>query len=241
MLAQINSEYGAVFQTDNFQNSLAYLVDVFEHFNSVNLKLQGEGVNVITCKHAIDAFTRKLSLWHGKINNNEFGMFQELSERCRDNPLCPNLKEVILDHLNALRNEMVERFEDIADAHQFSFVLNPFTTKLEDIQGFKKEEELIDIQASITKQRYFETYGFIKFWIDEGQSVAPILTKTAMEKAILPFVTSYLAESIFSAVIQIKSKCRNRLILNNDLRLAVTKVKPNIKELVEQLQAQGGH
>lgn len=150
----------------------------------------------------------------------------------------PEMKTVILTHLNALRIEMLERFEDIADADEYSFVLDPFSAKLEDVPD---AEELIEIQSSINKRRYFERHGYAKFWIAEGALIAPNLTKIALEKAIIPFATTYLAESTFSAVVHMKTKFRNKLTIHNDLRMAVTKVKPNVQKLVSDVQAQGSH
>lgn len=106
----------------------------------------------------------------------------------------PEMKTVILTHLNALRIEMLERLKDIADADEHSFVLDPFSAKLEDVPD---AEELIEIQSSINKRRYFERHGYAKFWIAEGALIAPNLTKIALEKAIIPFATTYLAESTF--------------------------------------------
>ena len=41
MLLKINSEHSVTFSTDEFQTALAYLVDVFDQYNCLNLKLQG--------------------------------------------------------------------------------------------------------------------------------------------------------------------------------------------------------
>ena len=71
--------------------------------------------------------------------------------------------------------------------------------------------------------------------------MAPRLTKVALDEVILPFATSYQAESTFSVVVLIKTKHRNRLSLHNDLRLSVTTLKPDTKCLEQRLQAQGSH
>ena len=241
MLLKINSEHSVTFSTDKFQTALAYLVDVFDQYNCLNLKLQGRDANVITCKEAIDSFIKKLSLWSEKVNTGNLEMFQELFERCMNNPLSSSLKEVIHAHLQALTKEMELRFQDLADSNKYCFVLNPFTAKLDDVNGLQEKEELLDLQASMSKQRYFEKHGFKKFWIHEGELMAPRLTKVAFDKVILPFATSYQAEATFSAVVLIKTKHRNRLSLHNDLRLSVTTLKPDIKCLVQRLQAQGSH
>ena len=55
---------------------------------------------------------------------------------------------------------------------------------------------------------------------------------------LLPFPTSYLVESGFSAVNNIITKHRNRLRLNErgDLCLLLTKIEPDIQYLVAQLK-----
>ena len=241
MLNNIKSEHAEIFADDEFQAKLAYLVGIFDHFNRLNRKLQGDTVNIVVCKQAVDAFIRKLSIWHEKIDRDDCGMFQELSELFKDHSLSTDLKIIILTHLNAFRREMIERFEDIADADEYSFVIDPFSAQLQDVKGDDEEEELIEIQSSINKRRYFEKYGYNKFWLDEGLSIAPRLTQIALEKCIIPFATSYLAETTFSAVIHIKTKSRNRLEIHNDLRMAVTKIKPNIRKLTAGVQDQGSH
>ncbi|PIK58888.1 zinc finger protein [Apostichopus japonicus] len=150
----IKIDHAEAFLNADFQTKLAYLVDIFDQYNNLNMKLQGESANIITCKQAVDAFTRKLSLWSDtRYKGMTTYMFQEFSELFIDRSLTPEMKTVILTHLNALRIEMFKRFEDIADADEYSFVLDPFSAKLEDVPD---AEELIEIQSSINKRRYFE-------------------------------------------------------------------------------------
>ena len=51
----------------------------------------------------------------------------------------------------------------------------------------QRKEEVIDLQASLIKQRYFEMPDYIKFYINEGKLAAPCLKRIAMEKVILLF------------------------------------------------------
>jgi len=140
MLQKINSKHSVTFSTDEFLIALAYLVDVFYQYNCLNLKLQGRDANVISCKEAIDRFIKKLSLWSEKVNAGNLEMFQELFERCMNNPLSSSLKEVIHAHLQALAKEMELRFQNLADSSKYCFELNLFTAKLKDVNGLQKKK-----------------------------------------------------------------------------------------------------
>ena len=108
--------------------------------------------------------------------------------------------------------------------------IDPFTATTEDVSHISNtaEEELIDIQGNIAAKRFYEKEGFINSWLEKGNTLAPILTTIAINDCILPFTTTYLAETAFSAVTVIKTKARNRLVIHNDLRMALTSILPNI-------------
>ena len=60
-------------------------------------------------------------------------------------------------------------------------------------------------------------------------------------KTLLPFVTTCLCESGFFALARIKSKTRNFLEFEDDMRLALSKIAPNFDEIVETKQSEGPH
>ena len=47
----------------------------------------------------------------------------------------------------------------------------------------------------------------------------------------LPFSTRYLCEQGFSALAGVKTKARNRLSPDNDMRVALSKIEPCIEEI----------
>ncbi|KRZ61787.1 Protein ZBED8, partial [Trichinella nativa] len=51
------------FKSEYFQLSLAYLADIFEALNSLNLKLQGANANVMAHYDIVQSFIAKISLW----------------------------------------------------------------------------------------------------------------------------------------------------------------------------------
>ena len=58
---------------------------------------------------------------------------------------------------------------------------------------------------------------------------------------LVPFATTFLCESGFSTMVQIKDKYRNRLDISHDMRVALSKTSPRIADLVKTQQDQGTH
>lgn len=68
----------------------------------------------------------------------------------------------------------------------------------------------------------------------------PELAREAL-KLLVPFATSYLCELTFSSMVNIKTKKRNRLQLENDLIVNVSKIQPRFDNLLKNKQAQPSH
>jgi len=60
-------------------------------------------------------------------------------------------------------------------------------------------------------------------------------------RTLLPFSSTYLCESGFSALVNIKTKSRNKLDCKSDLRCALSATKPRIKILVSKNQLHPYH
>ena len=57
-------------------------------------------------------------------------------------------------------------------------------------------------------------------------------------RVLVPFASTYISESGFSTLLQIETKARNKLGVQDDMRLALTQTKPRISKLVKQMQPQ---
>ena len=73
-----------------------------------------------------------------------------------------------------------------------------------------------------------------EFWV----TYLPLYPKVGEEalRLILPFSSTYLCEAGFSALVVLKTKQRNRLNVENDLRCALSSFKPRISDLVKKEQ-----
>jgi len=62
----INSENFSHFEDDNFIAKVAYLSDIFEHFNKLNLSLQSND-NILDVSDRIRGFIDKLIVWKKEL------------------------------------------------------------------------------------------------------------------------------------------------------------------------------
>ncbi|XP_022168645.1 protein FAM200A-like [Myzus persicae] len=100
-------------------------------------------------------------------------------------------------------------------------------------------EELIELSADENLRIKFNETTSDKFWISI-KSEYPELSKVAVS-TLLPFATTYLCETAFSALTVIKNKYRTKLNLESDLRVAVSNIKPNMETIISKAQAQVSH
>ena len=74
-----NKEFLSYFNDNNWITSLAYLADIFEKLNILNLKLQGKNTNIIQLLDDLKAFVEKLQNWRQKVVDRNIAMFDRLS------------------------------------------------------------------------------------------------------------------------------------------------------------------
>jgi hypothetical protein len=60
-------------------------------------------------------------------------------------------------------------------------------------------------------------------------------------EALIPFVTIYLCESGFLTLVTIKTKNLNRLDVQHDMRVALSKTTPQFNILIQAKQQQHSH
>jgi hypothetical protein len=85
----------------------------------------------------------------------------------------------------------------------------------------------------------FKKMDFTEFWLARRKEY-PLISDKAV-KFLLVFSTTYLCECGFFSVIYIKNKYKNRLSIEPDLRLKLTKIEPDIRKLCLVKQAHPSH
>jgi hypothetical protein len=227
-----------------FLMKLSYLVDIFEKLNTLNLQLQGKNLNVFDLSEKIESFCKKMHLWKNKLKENCFDMFPTLCRSIQDFPLEENHKIVMLKtmegHLENLSTNFRRYFfaEEDINLSNWNWVCNPFDSKPNGL-SLEEEEQLIDVSSSTSLKMDFSTKSLTNFWIELSNDFSVIKAKAI--RILLVFPTSYLCETGFSAVASLKSKYRNKLQLEKELRVAISNVEPNLQRLCATKQAHVSH
>lgn len=58
---------------------------------------------------------------------------------------------------------------------------------------------------------------------------------------LIPFATTYRCETGFSTLVTLKTKARNRLNVEHDMRCALSETEPNVVKLANAKQFQPSH
>ncbi|CAH2015263.1 unnamed protein product, partial [Acanthoscelides obtectus] len=131
----------------------------------------------------------------------------------------------------SFRFDFESRFEDILTMVIPPWIINPYG----DIEETNViiQEELTELSTNEELKVQFKN-GYQQFWLQNNISVTyPVLWNIA-RKCLISFPSSYLVERGFSAVTNLITKKRNRLdiISRGDLRLTLTKLTPNVDNLL---------
>lgn len=227
--------------SDEFLIKTTYLAEIFSLYNETNKRMQGAEANVMECKETVDAFVRKVEYRKHKLANGDLQPFPLLKEQS-GGKLPDALVKQFTHHMERLQEEMNTRFSDVNEhVAKDTWVMDPFLAKEEDVEYLQAVDELMDIKSNSLLKRFYAEHGYKQSWLVKGPHVAPRLALHATTRHILPFATTYLSETAFSALVTIKTKARNKLDVHNDFRLAITKITPDIPSLAQDIQAQSSH
>jgi len=110
-------EYYSWLDDEQWILSLAYLCDIFEQLNKLNLQMQGRNTNIIKFVDALKAFKSKLTNWKRKIQIQNCAMFEKLDMLLdsRENKMPELIEKGILKHLSALGKEFERYFPETSD------------------------------------------------------------------------------------------------------------------------------
>ena len=242
-----NPALSAFFHEPKFLIKLAYLTDIFNFLNELNLKLQGPDRDIFQLHDQIRAHRRKILNWKNQFQNEERNLhvFRILHEFLDEHELhlSPEIRIEIITHLEKLEEQFAHYFPNDPLA-AYGWVQDPFNfeSNLENYNLTPEEiDEMFEVVENRRLKRMFDNpeCTLITFW-SSVHRLHPRLCMKALE-ALLPFATTYLCEQGFSAVACIVTKQRNALILEPDMRLAISKIQPRIEDLTNQMQFQPSH
>lgn len=219
---------------------LSYLVDIFEKLNDLNLSLQGENSTIITAASKIQAFKNKLSLWQTELNKNNLDMFPCFNDFINENNIdIYTFKNIISNHIEKLKKNFSRRFEDFPENY-LGWIRDPFSFDIcSSTLQISEKEQLIELISDYTLRNQFKTQPCQKFWLSVEKQY-PVLCKNAI-RVLIQFASTYLCETGFSKLVSIKTKYRSRLNPEDDMRIAISNIHPNIDEIIRNLQPHTSH
>ncbi|XP_067933285.1 protein FAM200C-like [Watersipora subatra] len=208
----------ASIQVEGFHQCLAYLVDIHGSINEVNTKMQGRDRNVLNVTDSINAFKDKLKLWVERLaTGNVRVSFPVLHSLVDNKAPSASLLTDIKHHLNSFIAEFERYFPklDPRTEQLMSLTRDPFKCNVHEIPEQLQEEFLELTNNSALKDDFKELS--MEHILVQAQRMYPNIS-LATFKMLIPFASTYLCESAFSALLTIKSKSRNRLEVEADLR-----------------------
>ncbi|XP_071033014.1 protein FAM200C [Parasteatoda tepidariorum] len=235
------------FKKKDFIWKLAYLADIFNHMNDICLSIQGPDTTIMDATEKLQAFLLKMSVWKIRIQNGMYATFQMLDEVLfengsqQDSLLLNNLKNEICEHLEVLQVSFEKYFNwDGINIKDELWIRNPFLCDIDCIDDMNlAKDEIIDLKANSLLKMDFDSKTLGEFWSSLREAY-PLLAKRAMA-AIIPFATVYPCEAGFSTLVTIKTKHRNRLKVEHDMRVALSKTIPQFNLLIKEKQQQPSH
>ena len=180
------------------------------------------------------AFVEKLGNWKCKVKNGNFDMLYSFT--CLSD-VDGEITDEVADHFGTLQTEFKFYFSELSpDA--FTHMRNLFRVVIEQVDD-ELQDELIDLRNDSGCRDLIEDVSVTEFWI-QVSSLYPQISRNCLMK-LLFFTTTWLCKSAFSSLLNIKSKPRNRLNVEADIRCALSSTAPRIQSLVDKIQQQPSH
>ena len=203
-LTEQHDHLASKFYDNYWLAKVAYMASIFEHRNKLNLNLQNRKTDIFECMYKVNAVKKKLPLWQKRVASNNFSDFLLLHDFMKEpgSTFQQQLIPLIYEHLNLLQENFDKYFnsEQNTTLDANSWILQPFV-----YDTAEKCEDLIDLQSDFGMKTLFQEKSYSDFWVHlldvpEYRSIA--------EKAICILIqmpTTYLCESGFSCLCEIKS------------------------------------
>lgn len=240
-LIDAHFELTECFNDFNWLAKVAYLTDIFTKLNELNLCLQGTVVNIFKVEDKIEAIIKKIDLWSKRIQNGVYESFPTLNDfiESSSEELLIQTRQLFVEHLITLKSNFRKYFPTPDPCN--NWIRDPFNMEIANAKYLSAPEQdiLAELSCDTTYKLKFNKTELTSFWL-LLRSDYPALANKALQH-LIPFCTTYLCEQAFSELFYIKSKYRNKLNIEPDLRIKVSSIKPDIELLVSRKQLHPSH
>ncbi|CAM2111611.1 unnamed protein product [Caretta caretta] len=184
--------------------NLAFLTDVTDHLNALNLKLQGRKQVITQMYDSVKSFKVKLTMWGKQLTAGNLIHFSTLNSLGKVEPR--SLKEYA--DISNLHKQFDMRLKDFKVPH-FQLFSTPFAVEIDNVAE-EMQMELVELQCgTILKQKYTDV-GIPEFYQFLSQERFPILF-SASARVMTMFGSTYICEQFFSSMKINISVLRSRL------------------------------
>ena len=139
------------------------------------------------------------------------------------------MKTVMCSHLDALISHFGKYFFEDMEKH--NSIRNPFAENANAPQGFtpQEAEKFIDLTSDLTLKSMYNPNSLISFWVKARAEFALVGCKAL--RVLVLFATSYSCEAGYLAVAVIKSKYRNKIVIEREMRVAISNIAPRFDKM----------
>lgn len=220
--------------------TLAYLSDIFNRLNNLNLSLQGRGTNRFSVNDKINAFIKKIQMMEKSVSDENLQSFPNLENFVSEHEIKVENKFItnIKLHCQILAESFEKYFQE--DYSEMLWIRNPFIIENYPSNiSYNNKESLIELSCDGALKMEFSEYKLEEFWL-MAKSEYPELAKQAL-LFLIPFSTTYLCECGFSSMVILKNKYRNKLNIDPNMRLKLSSREPDVASLVSNMQLHPSH
>ncbi|XP_073425244.1 SCAN domain-containing protein 3-like [Dendrobates tinctorius] len=203
------SSLAAHFSSKEWVTKLAYLCDIFNLLNVLNLSHQRRMTTAFKLADKVAAFKAKLEVWGWRMRTGIFDMFQILAGILEETEPEPSFSHLVHDHLCQLSVQFEHSFPTTKDPRtRKEWIRHPFVNKPgESTLSVLEEDQLLEIANDGSLKSMFEMSNLPTFWIKVKAEYPEIATKAL--KTLLPFPTFFLCETGFSAMTAAKTRLQS--------------------------------
>ncbi|XP_070264829.1 general transcription factor II-I repeat domain-containing protein 2-like [Myotis yumanensis] len=179
----------------NWLCDFAFAVDIFSHFNELNVKLQGKDQYVHDIYTNVKAFKSKLIFFSGQISDKVFTHFATLATQ---KETIQNVKKYSksLDDLHA---EFCRRFSDVEKIDQSPQLVACPLSQNPETAPEEVQLELIDLQSDSVLKEKFSSLELRDFYASRNEATFPNIRRMA-QKILVLFGSTYVCEQTFSVM-----------------------------------------
>ncbi|XP_040896345.1 zinc finger BED domain-containing protein 5 [Toxotes jaculatrix] len=188
-LEEEGNELALKFNNNKFLMKVAYLSDMFQKLNELNLQMQGTNTYLPHLADKISSFTRKLEMWEQRVQEGNIDSFENLKSFIEVNKLENTVIPCMNAHISALQKHF-QRYLPVQDPKLYDWIRDPFSATPPADFSPAEEEQFIDVTSDSTLRLQFQSKTLATFWIGVEKDY-PLLGGRAVA-TLLPFATSYL-------------------------------------------------